>query len=451
MITADSTPSRPNSKPSKPYPEYPLFPHDTGRWAKKIRGKLHYFGPWAEPEKALEKFIAEFPELSVSILSSAPLPAVKAKPKHPRPYDGFPLFPHDTGRWAKKIRGKLYYFGTLEDWEGALAKYNYEIPFLSQGVTPPPPERELLVTVGEMCNLYLADCDARVQTGELTQRSFQDYKRVSKLMIDEFGEDYPVEHLNKEQLGSLRERMARKYSLLSLGNEIARCRVIFNFAYRDGLIATPVRVGTSFARPSAKSIRIAKAGQPPKIFTIEELTALYVKASPTMRCFMLLALNGGMGNADIGQLQHRHIVNGWVIYPRPKTGVDRRFPLWAETLAAIEATKVDPSESELVFVTRWGHSWYKGDTGVVDCPIAKEFRKLCLACSCHQKRRGFYSLRHQFRTVADAAHDRVAIDGMMGHADTTMGGMYREWVDPARLVRVAEHVRSWVLPMLQSV
>jgi len=47
----------PSGKPDKPYPVYPLTAHPAGCWCKKIRGKLHYFGPWADPDGALAKYL----------------------------------------------------------------------------------------------------------------------------------------------------------------------------------------------------------------------------------------------------------------------------------------------------------------------------------------------------------------------------------------------------------
>src|SRR5437868_10249183 len=62
MTGANSTtpaPSGKPSKPNKPYPDFPLTAHPAGYWCKKIRGKLHYFGPWADPDGALAKYLEQ--------------------------------------------------------------------------------------------------------------------------------------------------------------------------------------------------------------------------------------------------------------------------------------------------------------------------------------------------------------------------------------------------------
>jgi len=49
--------------PGKTYPEYLLFAHAVGQWAKKIKGKLWYFGVWSDSEAVFAKYLDEVDEI----------------------------------------------------------------------------------------------------------------------------------------------------------------------------------------------------------------------------------------------------------------------------------------------------------------------------------------------------------------------------------------------------
>jgi len=49
--------NRHQGKPSKPYPDFPLTANGNGQWSKKIRGKVHCFGKWDDPDGALNRYL----------------------------------------------------------------------------------------------------------------------------------------------------------------------------------------------------------------------------------------------------------------------------------------------------------------------------------------------------------------------------------------------------------
>jgi integrase len=230
----------------------------------------------------------------------------------------------------------------------------------------------------------------------------------------------------------------------------SRGRVVFKFAWDNGRIDRPVRYGQGFKRPSRKVVRIDRARKGPKLFSHDEIRRLLSAAGTSMRARILLGVNCGFGNADCGHLPQSamDLEAGILDFPRPKTGIPRRCPLWAETIQAIRealANRPVPKKDEhagLVFITKYGLPWAK-DTA--DQTLAKEFGKLLRALYINGRQGlGFYTLRHTFRTVANESKDQPAVDFIMGHEVPHMSAVHRETISDTRLKAVSDYVHAWL-------
>ena len=56
--------------------------------------------------------------VKVGVMPMAKSTKSNRRNKSAKPYDGFPLTAHPSGRWCKKHRGKQHYFGRIDDWQG---------------------------------------------------------------------------------------------------------------------------------------------------------------------------------------------------------------------------------------------------------------------------------------------------------------------------------------------
>jgi integrase len=407
-MSNDSTRKRRSRKaadrPKKPYPDFPLTPHASGAWQKKIRGKTHYFG-----------------------------------------------------KWARRVNGKLVRVKG-DGWEEALAAYKAVADDLHAGRTPRAKSDGL--TVAELCNRFLTAKQRKQEAGELGIRMFAEYKEITDLIVAAFGSTRLVDDLAADDFEKLRAEMAECWGPVRLGNAITRAKSVFKYGLDNGLIDRPVRYGGEFRKPDKAVLRRHRAQNGEKILEAEELRWLlgYPPWRPAagvhLEAMILLGINAGFGNHDVATLplSALDLEGGWLNFPRPKTGIPRRCPLWPETVAALREVLADrpapkdEADADIVFLQRSGRRWVRNTEKSRTDNISVRFGELLKKLGLHRDGLNFYTLRHVFRTVADAARDPVAIDVIMGHSDPSMGGHYRERVEDSRLQAVAEHVRRWLWP-----
>ena len=233
----------------------------------------------------------------------------KRPKKSSKPYVGFSLTAHKNGTWVEKHKGRQYYFGPLDDWPAALARFEHEWTHIISGRKIPPED-----------------------AGEPLRRRHAE------------GRDQPM-------------------------SDGVQVRVRQPADRTRGELRPIVQ---SFNRSSAKTLRSARNEAGPRMFEAVEIRAIFdaldgkpvsvagkdkpvkLKADPVMKAMVMLAANTGFGNNDVARLplSALDLEAGWVVFARPKTGIRRRIPLWTETIA--DPLGIGGSPSQLASRQRHG-------------------------------------------------------------------------------------------------
>lgn len=373
----------------------------------------------------------------------------KKSRKPAKPYPDFPLFPHATRRWAKKIKGKMRYFGPWDDPDAALAKYLDERDDWYAGRTPSQRTRRNGLTLRELVNRFLTSKQRMIASGDLVPMTFKLHRDTCAKLISFFGGDRLADDVQPEEFERFRANLAETLAPPSLRGMVTRVRGIYKFADTEGLLERPIRFGTAFRGPSAKVLLHDRHSKASRMFEADEIRKLIDAADPHMRAMIHLGVNCAFGPHDVGRLPlaAMDMETGWCDYPRPKTGIFRRSPLWKETVTAIrESLKQRPeprreADKGLLFITVKGNAWAHERSSDA---VVSRFAKLLKQTDLYRPGIGLYGLRRTFETIGGESIDQVAVDHIMGHSRGDMASVYRQPISDERLVAVVEHVRNCV-------
>ena len=337
--------------------------------------------------------------------------------------DKFPLTLHPTGQYCKKIRGKLYYFGT--DKRQALEQYLEQAAYLHAGKRPKSSSAGDRITLKMLCNLYLDHQESRVASGEIRLRQYHDQTRLLRSFVRYVRPNRPVSDISTMDLQNYRAKLIKTgKAAATVNNHISAIKAMYHWAEENEVISSA---------PNLKAMKkISRQNSPRPTFSVADIRLLLANADAQMKAMIWLGLNCGFGCTDCSDLQWRHLDMDArrVNYASSKTGVGRNLPLWNET---VEALKAIPKMNDYVFNTRRGERLVRvakthsgGVTRLISYDnVSKKFAKLLKTAGINsEKGVGFYTLRRTAATLAAQSGDPFAVQSLLGHADLKMASTY---------------------------
>lgn len=358
--------------------------------------------------------------------------------------DKFPLTLHPTEQYCKKIKGKLYYFGT--DKKAALERYLEQAAYLHTGKGAKLNSANNNLSLKTVCNLYLDYQESRATIAEITRSYVYDQTRLLRDFVRYIGPNRIVSNISTIDLQNYRKKLIKTGKAAdTINNRITAVKAMYNWALDNGVIDSIPNL------KAVKKVVISKAERP--TFSIAQIRKLLQNASTQMKAMIWLGLNCGFGCTDCAGLQWKNLdlKHARVCFPRSKTGIGRNLPLWPET---VDTLKSVPESGDLIFYTPKGNSWVRtiksiDKTGrekyTKENAVSKKFSKLLKKAGIKtEKGVGFYTLRRTAATLAARSGDPFAVQRLLGHADLKMATTYVQDVSE-QTDRVINNTRKLII------
>ena len=358
--------------------------------------------------------------------------------------DKFPLTLHPSGQYCKKIKGKIYYFGSNK--KQAIQKYRDQSTYL-HGCQEDEQQKSTdnSMTLKRLCGMYLKYQFSKVQANDLTAAHHNEQIGSLKKLTAFLGQNRKIKDISTLDLQNYKRSLQKSnVSVHRVNLHISILKALFHWARKNDIIENI---------PNIDAVSRGKIVHQERFtFDSEQITKLLSAADVKMRAMIWLGLNCGFGCTDCSDLEwiNLDLANARVKLPRRKTGILRDLPLWPETVGALE--KIHRT-GKLVFYTSRGNPYIQtllkpdgngnGKYTTLNTITTRFSRLIKKSCLDVPKGTGFYTLRRTAATIAARSGDPFAVQRLLGHADLQMATRYVQNVSE-QTDRVVENSRMYV-------
>ncbi|MDR2674715.1 MAG: tyrosine-type recombinase/integrase [Opitutaceae bacterium] len=270
---------------------------------------------------------------------------------------------------------------------------------------------------------------------EVSQVSYASYKGAVDDFVKSIGDKAgePLHHITPAQVAAWRDRAAAKASARTANNKLKVIRVLFQSAWRDGLLTD---------NPAAKVTALRAESGTRRAFTLPELKSILAGASTEWRGMILAGIYTGQRLKDIAALTWANvdIAREQMTLTTSKTGRRQVIPLAKPLLSYIEELPAGDNPAAPLFPSAHPLAMRAGGTAVLSQQFHAILASVGLAKARPAKHRGtgkgraaaretspisFHSLRHTATSLLKNAgvSEAVARD-LIGHESAEISRHY---------------------------